>query len=133
MSTACPTSPSAASVCDVLDGKSGAMPRFLGHWLLRSALIMPGLVIAGVRDKRLLTGAIMGSTMISLFLLFFTTVERARRGERMFQRQLAQKKRVLRGRTLHGRKALHGRRTAQLRAVRQKRAQLAARRSRAAV
>lgn len=48
--------------------------------MLRSALIMPGLAIAGVRDKRLITGALLSSTLVSVFLVLFTVAERGRRG-----------------------------------------------------
>jgi hypothetical protein len=64
----------------VLDGAPGAWPKFIGHWLLRSALIMPGLVIGGVRDKRIIPAALASSTFVSLFLMLFTVVERGRRG-----------------------------------------------------
>jgi len=40
--------------------------------------MMPGLYIAGIRDKRLVTGALAGSTLITLFLLTFTAVQRGR-------------------------------------------------------
>ena len=65
----------------MLDGEPGAWPKFIGHWLLRSALIMPGLVVAGVRDKRVFTGALASSTLVSLFLMLYTVVERGRRGQ----------------------------------------------------
>jgi hypothetical protein len=65
-------------VCGVLDGAPGAWPKFLAHWLLRSALIMPGLAIAGVRDKRLITGALASSTLVSAFLTIYTLSERSR-------------------------------------------------------
>lgn len=48
--------------------------------MLRSALIMPGLVIAGIRDKRLITGALASSTLVSLFLVLYTVTERGRKG-----------------------------------------------------
>jgi hypothetical protein len=78
MSGDCPTTPSSASVCDVLTGKPGGIPKLAGHWLLRSALMMPGLYIAGVRDKRLITGALAGSTLITFFLVAFTAVQQSR-------------------------------------------------------
>jgi len=65
-------------VCGVLDGAPGAWPKFLAHWMLRSALIMPGLAIAGVRDKRLITGALASSTLVSAFLTIYTLSERYR-------------------------------------------------------
>jgi hypothetical protein len=79
-SSTCPTAPSSASVCGVLDGAPGAWPKFIGHWFLRSALIMPGLAIAGVRDKRLITASLLSSTLVSLFLVMYTVTERGRKG-----------------------------------------------------
>jgi hypothetical protein len=64
----------------VLDGAPGAWPKFIGHWFLRSALIMPGLAIAGVRDKRLITASLLSSTLVSLFLVMYTVTERGRKG-----------------------------------------------------
>jgi hypothetical protein len=68
------------SVCQVLDGEPGGIPKFVGHWLLRSALMMPGLALAGIRDKRLVTGALFSSTFVSLFLVAYTAFERQRKG-----------------------------------------------------
>lgn len=64
----------------MLDGAPGAWPKFIGHWFLRSALIMPGLAIAGVRDKRLITASLLSSTLVSLFLVMYTVTERGRKG-----------------------------------------------------
>jgi len=75
MSTSCPTSPSSESACALLEGKPGGIPRFIGHWLLRSALIMPGLALAGVRDRRLITASLASSTLISLFLVIYSVAE----------------------------------------------------------
>jgi hypothetical protein len=43
---------------------------------------MPGLAIGGVRDRRILPAALASSTFVSLFLLFFTIVERSRADQR---------------------------------------------------
>jgi hypothetical protein len=92
----------------VLDGAPGGWPKFMGHWLLRGALIMPGLVIGGVRDKRVIPAALASSTMISLFLIFYTVVERGRHDTRS---------RRARGNlrsSVHGQRSrLHGKRVAQ--------------------
>jgi len=64
----------------VFDGEPGAWPKFISHWLLRSVLIMPGLVIGGIRDRRIIPAALASSTFVSLFLVFYTAVERGRRG-----------------------------------------------------
>ncbi len=73
---------------------------------------MPGLVIGGVRDKRVLPAALASSTMVSIFLLLFTAVERGRRGVYSKDNQLrARRAKQLRGRRGHGARAhqLHGR------------------------
>jgi hypothetical protein len=64
----------------VFDGEPGGWPKFISHWLLRSVLIMPGLVIGGIRDRRIIPAALASSTFVSLFLVFYTAVERGRRG-----------------------------------------------------
>lgn len=66
----------------MLDGDPEGIPKFIGHWMLRSALIMPGLAIAGVRDRRLVTASIVSSTFVSLFLVTYTAFERKRRKRR---------------------------------------------------
>jgi len=73
----------------MLDGKPGGIGRFMGHWALRSALLIPGLAVSGIRDKRLLIGALSASTFVSLFLILFTAAERARKGEEIVQRGMA--------------------------------------------
>jgi hypothetical protein len=62
----------------VFDGAPGAWPKFIGHWFLRAVLIAPGLVIGGVRDRRIVPAALASSTMVSLFLMFYTAVERGK-------------------------------------------------------
>jgi hypothetical protein len=62
----------------MFNGEPGAVPKVIGHWMLRSALMMPGLALAGVRDKRLVTGALLSSTFVSLFLIAYTGFERRR-------------------------------------------------------
>jgi hypothetical protein len=58
---------------------------------------MPGLYIAGVRDKRIITGALAGSTLISLFLLTYTAVERGRRGKAQGKLMTGRSTKPLRG------------------------------------
>jgi hypothetical protein len=90
-------------VCGVFDGAPGAWPKFIGHWFLRSALILPGFAIAGLRDKRLITGSLASSTMISLFLMLFTAVERGRMGMPAIQRR-RRKNNAMQGRQLRAHK-----------------------------
>lgn len=63
----------------MLNGEPGAVPKVIGHWMLRSVLMMPGLALAGVRDKRLITGALLSSSFVSLFLIGYTAFERQRK------------------------------------------------------
>jgi hypothetical protein len=88
----------------------------LGHWLLRSALIMPGLVIGGVRDKRIIPASLASSTMVSLFLMLYTVVERGRKGDFAARRRPGRRARsALRSRgtqhMLQAEQRFHGRRT----------------------
>lgn len=62
----------------MFDGASGAWPKFIGHWFLRAVLIVPGLIIGGVRDRRIIPAALASSTMVSLFLMFYTAVSRGK-------------------------------------------------------
>lgn len=72
----------------MFNGEPGAIPKVIGHWMLRSALMMPGLALAGVRDKRLITGALLSSTFVSLFLIGYTAFERQRPGRHKRSRAL---------------------------------------------
>lgn len=82
----------------MFNGEPGAVPKVIGHWMLRSALIMPGLALAGVRDKRLVTGALLSSTFVSLFLIGYTAFERQRRGRRKRAHALGRNRLAGRGR-----------------------------------
>lgn len=82
----------------MFNGEPGAVPKVIGHWMLRSALIMPGLALAGVRDKRLITGALLSSTFVSLFLIAYTAFERNRRSRRKRSRALGRGRLAGRGR-----------------------------------
>jgi hypothetical protein len=55
--------------------RPGSVVRFLGHWILRSALIVPGFALVGLRDKRLVTGSLAASAGISMFLLIYSAME----------------------------------------------------------
>jgi hypothetical protein len=66
----------------MFNGEPGAVPKVIGHWMLRAGLMMPGLALAGVRDKRLITGALLSSSFVSLFLIAYTGFERQRHRRR---------------------------------------------------
>jgi hypothetical protein len=66
----------------MFNGEPGAVPKVIGHWMLRAGLMMPGLALAGVRDRRLVTGALLSSSFVSLFLITYTAFERARHKRR---------------------------------------------------
>ena len=97
-------------MCGLFDGESGAWLKFLTHWALRAGLIMPGFALAGVRDKRLITGSLASSTMISLFLMLYTAVERGRRGQAVIQHRRrsgamrGRRRRMLNAREHHARR-----------------------------
>jgi hypothetical protein len=82
----------------MFNGEPGTVPKVIGHWMLRSALIMPGLALAGVRDKRLVTGALLSSTFVSLFLIAYTAFERRRPGRRKRSHALGRGRLAGRGR-----------------------------------
>lgn len=82
----------------MFNGEPGAVPKVIGHWMLRSALMMPGLALAGVRDKRLVTGALLSSTFVSLFLILYTAVERRRPSRHKKSHALAGDKRTKKNR-----------------------------------
>lgn len=82
----------------MFNGEPGAVPKVIGHWMLRSALIMPGLALAGVRDKRLVTGALLSSTFVSLFLIGYTAFERNRKSRRKRSHALGRGRLAGRGR-----------------------------------
>lgn len=87
----------------MFNGEPGAVPKVIGHWMLRSALIMPGLAIAGVRDRRLVTASLLSSTFVSLFLIAYTAFERKRKSRH--KRSLGSQRRP-RQLTGHGQRAL---------------------------
>lgn len=61
--------PSSYAIADAIEGKPGAWPRVAGLTAVRTAFILPGLLLAGIRGKQALTGATYGSVGISLYLL----------------------------------------------------------------
>jgi len=78
----------------MFNGEPGAVPKVIGHWMLRSALMMPGLALAGVRDKRLITGALLSSSFVSLFLIAYTAFERSRRRKRALRGRMRSRNRL---------------------------------------
>lgn len=56
----------------IVNGDMTAPVEFFGWTVLRSVILMPGLAVAGVRGWKIVTGALAGSTMVSLFALYRT-------------------------------------------------------------
>lgn len=63
--------PSSYAISDVYEGVPGAWGRVLVTTAQRSLFIFPGLLLAGIRDKRLVYGAVGGSISITCALLIF--------------------------------------------------------------
>lgn len=61
--------PSTYAGHDVVTGKPGAIPIFLGLTVLRAILIAPGLYAAGVRGRQLAGGALLASAGVSTFVV----------------------------------------------------------------
>ena len=61
--------PSTYAGHDVVTGKPGAIPLFLGLTVLRAVLIAPGLYAAGVRGRQLAGGALLASAGVSTFVV----------------------------------------------------------------
>ena len=72
----CASLPSSSAAADVLAGTSGGVPRFIGATALRSGLIFPGLLLAGVAFKRAALGALLSSGMISGFVLAYLALKK---------------------------------------------------------
>lgn len=56
----------------VVNGDLSAPIEFFGWTVLRSLILIPGLALGGVRGWKLVSGALAGSTMVSLFALYRT-------------------------------------------------------------
>ena len=67
----CASLPSSSAAAEVLAGTSGGVPRFIGATALRSGLIFPGLLLAGVA-----LGALLSSGMISGFVLAYLALKK---------------------------------------------------------
>jgi hypothetical protein len=63
--------PSSDAAAAFLQGEDGSTSRLLSSTLLRSALIFPGLMVAGIDWKKSLLGAVLGSIGISTFILLY--------------------------------------------------------------
>ena len=74
----------------VVGGDMTAPIEFFGWTVLRSLILIPGMAIGGVRGWNLVTGALAGSTMVSLFALYRThaTAQADKRGRRRETRRL---------------------------------------------
>ena len=63
--------PSSASVQGLLEGQPGGLGRVVASTALRSVLILPGLLVAGVAPRRALLGALLGSVGITAFIVIY--------------------------------------------------------------
>lgn len=70
--------PSSYAVAAVLEGEPFAVARVVGATAVRSAFIVPGLALAGVRGRHLLWGAVLGATGITAALFALYGLRRAR-------------------------------------------------------
>jgi hypothetical protein len=60
--------PSSYAIADLVNRKPGALGRTASLTLQRSLFIVPGLYVAGIRDRKVFTGALYGSIGISLWI-----------------------------------------------------------------
>ncbi len=70
--------PSSYAIADMIEGKSGALPRVVKLTALRSVFLVPGLYVAGIRGATLLKGAGFGSVGLSLYLLGLYSLRKRR-------------------------------------------------------
>jgi len=70
--------PSSHAIADALEREPGAWPRVLRLTLWRSAVLSPGLFLAGIRGWRLAGGAVLGSGAITAGLFVYYGRRRAR-------------------------------------------------------
>ncbi len=63
--------PSSSSVQELLEGRSGGLARTIASTVLRSGLILPGVLLAGVPPKRALLAAALGSVGITAFIVIY--------------------------------------------------------------
>lgn len=70
--------PSSYAIADLVAGKPGALGRTLSLTAQRAIFIVPGLYVAGIRDRKLFTGSIYGSIGISLWLVGLYALKRRR-------------------------------------------------------
>jgi hypothetical protein len=73
--------PSSYAIHDLVNNVPGALPRVMGLTLLRSAFILPGLYVVGVRGwKHLMGGAAAASVSITLSMLILCALKSTRDG-----------------------------------------------------
>lgn len=72
------TLPSSEAAKSLLNGEEGGIAKFAASTVLRSILIMPGLLLGGVREpKKIVMGSLISSTMISSFVLLYLAAKPA--------------------------------------------------------
>lgn len=74
--------PSSSSVAELLEGKPEGIPKVLVSTALRSILIFPGIVLAGVKPRQAILAALLGSVGITSFIIIYMGMrDAANRGE----------------------------------------------------
>lgn len=71
--------PSSDSAAAFLAGEQGSTGRFVSSTALRSLLIFPGLLVAGIEWRRALLGSLLGSIGISTFILIYMSARNTTR------------------------------------------------------
>jgi hypothetical protein len=64
-----PTLPTYQTIAATLEGKTGSGLALVGWTIARAALIAPPFMLIGVEPKKALAGAVLASSMISVFAL----------------------------------------------------------------
>ena len=70
--------PSSYAIADLVRGEPGALGRTASLTLQRAIFIVPGLYVAGIRDRQLFTGALYGSIGISMWIYGLYSLKRRR-------------------------------------------------------
>jgi hypothetical protein len=68
--------PSSYAIAGVLNGEDGAWGRVMTGSLQRSIFIAPGLLLAGIRGTRVITGSLLASASITAWLFAYYANQR---------------------------------------------------------
>lgn len=71
MNQLAPRTPTYRSAARVLERRNGEGMRLVGWTLMRTALILPGFMIAGVPMRKAIAGSLISSALISTFAIVF--------------------------------------------------------------